>query len=181
LINASIVLPERIKTARLVLRRPEAADAETIFQAYTQDPRVSRYMVWKPHTALAESQAFIASCMSDWALGHRRPYVLTEVGTDSAIGMLDARINGFTVDVGYVLAPVHWGKGCMPEAVAALVAVALEAGFYRVQAFCDVDNRPSQRTLEKAGLNREGRLERYFVHPNLSPEPRPCFMYAKVR
>ena len=27
----------------------------------------------------------------------------------------------------------------------------------------------------------EGILRRYFVHPNLSPEPRDCRLYAKVR
>lgn len=69
----------------------------------------------------------------------------------------------------------------MSEAVAALADTALERGFFRVQASCDVENRPSQRTLEKAGFVREGRLERYIVHPNISAEPRGCFMYAKCR
>ena len=27
----------------------------------------------------------------------------------------------------------------------------------------------------------EGILRRYFVHPNISPEPRDCCLYAKVR
>ncbi len=38
------VLPPRIETERLVLRRPEPADAQAIFASYTQDPEVSRYM-----------------------------------------------------------------------------------------------------------------------------------------
>ena len=61
----------------------------------------------------------------------------------------------------------------MSEAIATLadIAVALPDVF-RVQAFCDVENRPSQRALEKAGLVREGRHERFVVHPNASPEPR---------
>lgn len=152
-----------------------------IFSAYTQDPRVSRYMVWKPHTSLAETEVFIASCIAAWEEGSRLPYVLTEAGTPDAIGMLEARIQGLTVDLGYVLAPDHWGKGYMPEAAAALATIALASGYFRVQAFCDVENRPSQRTLEKAGFVREGRLERYMVHPNLSDEPRACFMYGRVR
>jgi ribosomal-protein-alanine N-acetyltransferase len=175
------VLQEHIDTARLVLRRPIKADASAIFHAYTQDPRVSRYMVWKPHTEMAETTAFVSSCISAWDEGNRKAYVITEQGSTSAIGMLEARIQGFTVDMGYVLAPAHWGKGYMPEAVAALSATALEVGFFRTQAFCDVDNLPSQRTLEKAGFSKEGRLERYMIHPNLSPDPRPCFMYSKSR
>ncbi|MCG2592746.1 GNAT family N-acetyltransferase [Ramlibacter sp. XY19] len=52
---------------------------------------------------------------------------------------------------------------------------------FRVHAACDVENRPSQRALEKAGFMREGRLERFTVHPNISPEPRACYMYARCR
>ena len=96
--------------------------------------------------------------------------------------MLEARMQGTTVDIGYVLAPSHWGKGFMPEAIQALTGVALQKpSVYRVQATCDTENVPSQRALEKSGFRREGRFERYTVHPNISPEPRACFMYAKCR
>lgn len=96
--------------------------------------------------------------------------------------MPDARLSRHTVDIGYVLAPEYRGKGLMPEAVSALAAPALRAPeCFRVQAFCDVDNIPSQRALEKAEFRLEGRHERFFVHPNLSPEPRPCYMYARCR
>jgi ribosomal-protein-alanine N-acetyltransferase len=53
--------------------------------------------------------------------------------------------------------------------------------FHRVQATCDIENAGSFHALEKAGFVRERRLERYTVHPNLSTEPRPCFMYARCR
>lgn len=180
-LDPPLQLPERIETSRLVLRRPTEVDALAIFSAYTQDALVSRFMVWRPHSSATETQAFIESCIRAWDEASRWAYVLTEVGDSSAIGMLEARPKGFTLDLGYVLAVAHWGKGYMPEAVAALTEVAHEVGYYRVQAFCDVENRASQRTLEKAGFSREGRLERYMVHPNLSPEPRACFMYSKCR
>jgi [ribosomal protein S5]-alanine N-acetyltransferase len=96
--------------------------------------------------------------------------------------MLEARIQGTTVDIGYVLARFHWGKRFMPEAIQALASTALESpGIFRVQAACDTENIPSKRALEKAGFVREGRLARLTIHPNISPEPRACFMYAKCR
>ena len=70
----------------------------------------------------------------------------------------------------------------MPEAIAALTELALsDEEVFRVQAFCDVENIPSQRALEKSGFSREGRHERFFIHPNVSLEPRPCYMYAKCK
>ena len=176
-----MLLPDRIATARLSLRRPVEADAAAIFTGYAQDPQVCRYLVWQPHTLQSTVQDFLVACMAVWDQRIRWPYVITEAAASAAIGMIDARPHGLTVELGYVLAPAHWGRGYMPEAIAAVAGAALARGYFRVQAFCDIENRPSQRALEKAGFLREGRLERFSVHPNVSPEPRPCYMYAQCR
>ena len=139
-------------------------------------------MIWRPHVSESVTQEFITSCVGEWKTGSRLPYVITEPHSNVAIGMLEARMQGTTVDIGYVLARSQWGKGFMPEAIQALTGVALRSSsVFRVQATCDTENIPSQRALEKSGFSREGRLERYTVHPNISPEPRACFMYARCR
>ena len=70
----------------------------------------------------------------------------------------------------------------MTEALRAAVGWALAApGVYRVGAVCDVDNPGSARVMEKAGLTREGLLRRWMVHPNVSDEPRDCFIYGRAR
>ena len=53
--------------------------------------------------------------------------------------------------------------------------------FWRIGAVCDVENRASARVMEKAGLEREGILRRWIIHPNVGFEPRDCFSYAMVR
>jgi [ribosomal protein S5]-alanine N-acetyltransferase len=157
-------------------------DASAIFRAYAQDSEVCRYMIWAPHTSEAVTRGFIQACIDAWSAGIRFPYVVTLNNADAAVGMIEARPVGSTVDIGYVLERASWGKCLMPEAIRGLTATALaEPGVFRVQATCDTENVPSQRALEKAGFTREGRLERYTVHPNLSPEPRACFMYATCR
>lgn len=179
--NAGVrLLPEVLKTPRLSLRKPCMADAAAIFTSYTQDLEVARYMAWKPHATLAETEAFLADCAQWWEAGDRRPYILSFKGDEQEpVGMLDARVMGHIVDVGYLLARRYWGKGLMPEAVQALTQAALAMPkLFRVQATCDVENLASARTLEKAGFIREARLERYTVHPNISAEPRACYMYA---
>ena len=102
---------------------------------------------------------FIAACIDAWKLDTRRPHVIAEKPSSAAIGMIEARMQSSTV---------------------AKASLAVSR-FFRVQAFCDVENSQSQRALEKAGLRREGRLERWVVHPNVSAEPRACFMYALVK
>ena len=180
--NTTTLFPHVIETKRLILRRPEQADAGAIFSAYAQDKDVARFMVWRPHTSLEETHAFIASCLASWDCGAAYPYVLTGKNDGAVIGMLEARPKTHLANIGYVLARAHWGKGLMPEAVQSFTELALSLPLmFRVEASCDVENRASARTLEKAGFMREGLLGRYTIHPNISPEPRDCWLYAKCR
>lgn len=176
-------LPECLHTERLVLREPRIADAQAIFETYAQDNEVSRYLVWRPSASVKETEDFIAGCVRDFGIGWRRAYVLALCGsTERPIGMLDARLSSHRVELGYVLARSHWGRGLMPEAVRAVVSAALAlSAVFRAQAVCDVENRASARVLEKCGFVLEGRLERYIVHVNVSAEPRACFLYARCR
>ena len=176
------LLPEILETRRLRLRKPKTTDASRIFAAYAQDPDVARYMIWQPHTEVDQTLEFIRGCLESWEGEDRLPYVIVHQGQDEPIGMLDARLHEHMVDIGNVLAKSEWGRGFMPEAIEALVNNLLStAGVYRIQATCDVDNKASRRTLKKSGFKQEGRLERHTIHPNISPEPRACYMYARCR
>ena len=179
----AMMLPELIQTQRLTMRAPCKDDAAPVFEAYTQDPEVARYMVWRPHRSIEETEAFIAYCMQGWADGLRRPYVLTRRGDEaSPIGMVEARMLPHGIDLGYVLQRQYWGSGFMSEAIVAVTEAALRlAACFRVQATCDTENQSSARVLEKAGFVREGRLGRHLVLPNLGAEPRASFMYARCR
>ncbi|MFQ3786328.1 GNAT family N-acetyltransferase [Halomonas sp. A29] len=177
------MLPTSIVTTRLSLREPRVSDASRLFRAYTTDTEVTRYLVWRPHKAIKEAEEFIAICIEAWGDRSHFPYVVTLAGNEQApIGMVEARPRGHMVDVGYVLARQFWGQGIMTEALAELTERCLaQPEYYRVQATCDVENLASARLLEKAGFSREGRLERYALHPNIGPEPRACFLYARCR
>ena len=86
------------------------------------------------------------------------------------------------VEVGYALARPYWGKGYMTETLRAMINLAFtQLDIFRVQAFCDVDNLGSARVMEKAGMQREGLLRRYVLHPNISDEPRDVYLYAIVK
>lgn len=179
----TVLLPERLQTQRLILRKPRPADASLIFQAYAQDREVVRHLIWQPHQNMGETESFIAYCMQAWADGHSRPYLLAHRDEqDTPIGMLEARINSHTVDIGYVLQRSDWGGGLMPEAVDAVRDAALShPACFRIQALCDAENHASARVLEKCGFVREGQLGRHAVFPNIAPEPRASLMYARCR
>lgn len=180
--GTSLTPPPHLATPRLVLRPAQPDDAAALFRAYTADPEVARFMTWRPHRSVEETQAYLHACADQWAAGTRFTYLLEETGQTGPIGAIDLRPGGTGADFGYVLARAAWGRGLMPEALRALGAWALaQPGIWRASATCDVENRASARVMEKAGMRFEGVLRRHTVHPNLQPEPRDCRLYARVR
>ena len=174
--------PEQIETERLILRKPRRDDAPTIFSAYAQDLEVTRYMTWRPHKSVGETYRIVELMLKLWDEGEAYSYVITLKNSDSAIGMIAMHPEGFKVSIGYVLARQYWGKGYTTEAALAVTSWLLkQPDIYRVFATCDVENPASARVMEKVGMQREGILRRYIVHPNISDEPRDSYIYAIVK
>ncbi|CAH2050695.1 unnamed protein product [Thlaspi arvense] len=67
-------------------------------------------------------------------------------------------------ELGYVLASEYWGKGIVTRAVRMVASsIFLEwPHMERLEALVDVNNKGSQRVLEKVGFVREGVLRKYF-------------------
>jgi RimJ/RimL family protein N-acetyltransferase len=174
--------PEVLLTKRLILRPPRSSDAAPIFHSYAQEPEVTRYVIWEPHKSVQETERFVADCVTAWEGDVRFPWVISWQETDELIGMVEMRINGFKADVGYVIARPFWGQGVATEALRPVVKWALEQeSIYRVWALCDTENIGSARVLEKVGMQKEGLLRRYSLHPNISREPRDSYCYAVVK
>ena len=174
--------PEEFETARLRLRLPSLADAEAIFSLYAQDKRVTRFLSWKPHESIEETQEFLERCIRVWDVCESFPWVLVEKEADQLIGMIEVRFNNHRAELGYVLARAYWGAGYGTEAAQLVVDWAIaQPKIYRVWAVCDVENFPSARVLEKAGMKREGVLKRWLYHPNFDRKPRDCYVYSIVK
>jgi RimJ/RimL family protein N-acetyltransferase len=174
--------PATWETKRIVLRPAVVTDAPAAFEAYTSNPDVSRYMTWKPHVRVAETEQFFRRCEDVWQKRLAFPWSLWLKEDASFAGMLEARLRPHSVDIGYVLSPRLWRRGLMSEAVGGLVAWAMDQPeIYRVWAVCDSENVASARLLESVGMQFEGRLRRWLVHPNISESPRDCLCYAIVK
>ncbi len=174
--------PRIIQTDRLVLRKPRRSDAAAIFRGYAADPEVTRYVMWRPHQDPGQTLAFVSGCIEAWQGEDRFPFVITLAGKDEAVGMIELHPKDHRCGIGYVLARRYWGKGYITEAVRAVIQWLFnQPGIYRVDATCDLENTASFRVMEKAGMQREGILRRWVIHPNLSLEPRDCYVYAIVK
>lgn len=178
-------LPEIIGTPRLILRKPIAPDdAPQIFTSYAHDPAVTRYLTWRPHYNVEESLRILRTRVAWWDEGREFSWVITPRAGTGVIGMVSAtdENSASRYSLGFVLARAHWGRGYITEAARAVVEQLLALpGVVRVWAVADHENAASIRVLEKVGMQREGLLRKWSIHPAISPVPRDCFCFAKVR
>src|SRR5690606_6310940 len=49
------ILPRKISTKRLIIRKPTLEDAPTLFAAYTQYLEVVKYLTWTPHQDIVDT------------------------------------------------------------------------------------------------------------------------------
>jgi RimJ/RimL family protein N-acetyltransferase len=174
-------LAQEILTDRLHLRPPTLADAANIFGRYSYDARVCRYLSWTPHQSVDDTIAYLKRGANDDPESMAN-YLIFLRKTGQLLGSVGGSVQGTRLQFGYCLAHDCWGNGFATEATRAYVEVVMnDLPIWRVQAFCDVENRVSARVLEKSGLSYEGTLRRYMVLPNLGEAPRDVHCYAKVR
>jgi RimJ/RimL family protein N-acetyltransferase len=173
---------ERTLTARLVLRRPRAADAEDVFSRYSSDSEVTRFLGWPRHSSLGETLAFFKFSDAEWRRWPAGPYLIECRQSGRLLGGTGLAFETpFRAATGYVLARDAWGRGYATEALRAMVSVAGEVGLRRLYALCHPDHPASSRVLEKCGFTREALLRRHSEFPNLRPgEPSDVLCYARV-
>ena len=174
-------LPETIRTARLVLRRPRLDDAPAIFRNWASVPVATQYLSWPTHQSVAETETHVMTTVAWWERGSH-VWLITVPPGDEPIGSIGIRVRETEADLGYVLSPDHWGQGIVPEAARAVIAeVFARPTVTSVWAHLDAENVRSERTLQKLGMTLLERFIGPVVHPNASDAPRPCLKYAVSR
>ncbi|KAG2694965.1 hypothetical protein I3760_08G168700 [Carya illinoinensis] len=156
-----------VDSSRISLRPFKLTDVDD-FMLWAGDDQVTRNLRWKTTTSKEEALTFI----KDVCIPH--PWHRSICIDDRSIGFISvfpwSGDDRCKADIGYGIATKYWGQGITTR----VVKIALSQVFkdfpdlVRLQAFLYVENKTSQRVLEKAGFQREGLLRKYtFVKGRL--------------
>jgi ribosomal-protein-alanine N-acetyltransferase len=152
----------QINPSRLLLREYVEDDWRAVLE-YQRDPRYLRFYAWNDRTeqdARAFVQQFIEARLEQPRT--KFAFAVTLRATGEVIGNCNIRKNQSedrVAEIGYELAPAHWGNGYATEAACAIVAMGFnELKLHRIAAWCIAENTASARVLEKIGMRLEGRL-----------------------
>lgn len=153
---------KRLETNRLILRQFKIEDAEDMYNNWTTDAEVTRFLTWSPHPDIDFTRGLLENWIGkyseptwyNWAIELKET---GEVVGNISVVKLNERIEA--ADIGYCMGKAWWGRGIMPEALRAVIAYLFEeVGLNRVAACHDVNNPKSGRVMQKAGMTREGVL-----------------------
>jgi ribosomal-protein-alanine N-acetyltransferase len=162
------------------LRPLRMADADALY-AYLRDPVVTELTSY-PVASVPMVEAMIERSLSRWAAGELSRWGVALQHDDQLVGTCGfnewSRVHRWA-ELAFDLAQAHWGKGLMRRAVAAVLQRTYQQDQVdRVHAFVRVDNRRSERLLERSGFVREGCLRSYRV---CRGEPHDFYIYGLLR
>lgn len=172
---------DRMETQRLILRRWRKSDFEP-FHRINSNPRAMEF--FPSLLTPGQTKDFMARIESGFE-EHGFGLWAAELKSDGEmIGFIGLSVPAFNavftpcVEIGWRLAPEHWGKGLAPEGA----EKALEFGFREkklpeILSWTSKINLPSRRVMEKIGMSHDPRDD--FEHPlrPLDVRLRPHVLY----
>ena len=148
-----------IKTKRLTLRKLELADTEMMFNNWTSDDEVTRFLRWDAHKTIDDTknmiQMWIKNYHSDstyyWGM------YLKDGEMIGSIGIMITSEYDLKAELGYKIGSRWWGQGYASEAARAVIDYMFEnTDVERIEAYNSVENPASGKVMEKVGMRYEG-------------------------
>ncbi len=152
-----------LKTSRLTLRQFVQSDSSVAHRNWFSDAATTKFLTWLPHESIIKSEEYVASCIASYQSDSFYLWTIVPDDLGEPIGTIAIvrPINQATATahVGYCLGSKWWGRGYMPEALAAVIAYLFsEVGINRIETNHDVNNPNSGKVMLKCGMVKEGTL-----------------------
>ncbi len=174
-------LPTSLNTDRLRIQRLKYEDAEEIFYAYASKLEATKFVSWRTHRSVADTNAYLAYAIPAWDHGLAYNYSIRLKHETRLIGSVGVVNDNGKIQFGYIISPSCWNMGYATEACAPLLNLLKRTNdVYRIWTFVDADNLASIRVLNKLGLEEEARLVEWFRFVNQKNQPKNCILYKMV-
>ncbi|KAF7847506.1 hypothetical protein BT93_L2891 [Corymbia citriodora subsp. variegata] len=158
----------------IALRPFELSDAGD-FLSWAGDDRVTRYLRWDSVPSLEAAESYLR----DVAIPH--PWRRSICLGSRSIGYVSVRPGSgderCRAHVGYAVGAEFWGRGFATAALRMAAHRVFDEmpDLVRLEAFVEVENKGSQRVLEKVGFVKEGLLRKYGI---CKGEVRDMYVYS---
>lgn len=159
------MIPDRISTSRLLLRRFTRRDVESIHEAVDASlPQLAEFLPWAhPGYDRTDASAYVRDSIAAWKEGRAFDYAIRRLEDPGRhlgnISIWHVSRVGRTGEIGYWIRSDETGSGIATEATAALVDAGFsDLGLHKITLRIATGNKASERIAEKLGFVKEGVL-----------------------
>ena len=177
--------PKQIKSERLVMRFLQESDAARLFRLINENREfIGRHLDWVNNVkTLADEEKYVKQRMErikakagfDWTIETKAGDFIGYIGTDPVT--VELYEQGLSIDYenkivsfAYFMAPKYTGNGYMTEALRALINIARDLGFRRVQFCPEPENKKSIAVMKRCGMQYDSTGDTYFIDLQNSPK-----------
>lgn len=172
----------KLETDRLILRKIELSDYEEIFNCWTSDSNVSKYVTWYPHKTADDTKKLTNYWVNDYDNEFCYRWLVVLKNTNETIGMIDViakNLQYMTAEVGYCYGSKFLGNGYATEALKEVIKYLHSEGFPVVYAQHFKSNIASGKVMKNAGMEYEGLLKSRVVNKDGNRED--VCVYSSVK
>ncbi|MCA0992092.1 GNAT family N-acetyltransferase [Pseudalkalibacillus hwajinpoensis] len=144
-------------TERLVLRKMVSEDVDSLLEIFSDKEVMKYYPSCKNRNDTVK--------WIEWTLHHYKVYgfgmwIVEDKGSGQVLGqcglVLQKLVHGVEVELGYLFAKQHWGKGYATEAAFACKKYAFnELGLSKLISLIDPQNKASLKVAKRIGMTYE--------------------------
>ncbi len=157
-----------LETDRLILRRITMEDAED-FLRLRSDAEAMKYIDKPLIESMAEIRELIKKIDDGIWQNETIGWGITLKDKSGLIGTISYHViyrEHYRAEIGYMLAPAHWNKGLITEAIAKVLDYGFnQMNLHSIEAKVNPSNNVSMKVLEKFGFVKEAYFkESYFFN-----------------
>lgn len=170
----------KIETDRLILRRFDLTDAQSVFDNWLSDERVTDNRIKGAHKTVSETIDRVAKIVSEYGSKEYCYWAIELKASGELIGEIDLyNFDNATgnCEVSFSLGYKWWNQGYGTEALRTVV----EFGFrhmkiHKISAAHNIDNPASGKIMSKVGMEQEG-IIRHMIR-NAKGLYKDCAVYG---
>lgn len=170
-----------IETTRLTLRRLEHTDVQMMFNNWTSDDKVTRFLRWDAHKIIEATKDMLEQWIDSYhddATYYWGIY-LKDGEMIGSIGVTITSEYDLKGELGYKIGSRWWNQGYSSEAAKAVIDYMFcNTDIERIDAHSSVGNPASSKVMEKAGMRYEGLLKHYYKTRDGFQD---CTLYGIIR
>jgi ribosomal-protein-alanine N-acetyltransferase len=153
---------KNIETNKLILRKFEITDSENMFKNWGSDSNVTKYLSWKTHMNIKDSEEIINLWISNYDDNSVYNWVIELKEINEAIGNISVvklENTNKSCEIGYCIGSKYWNKGITTEAFQNVIDYLFkEVGINRICAKHNIENIASGEVMKKCKMSYEGTL-----------------------